>query len=201
MGSLALAGDGFTQSAQAPDGDELFEAFLAEVRSLTADFEQTLWADQRLLETARGSVSLKRPNHFLWRYSEPIEQSVIANGRELWMYDVELAQATLAPLDEAGPSPALLLSGDAAVRDAFEVVRSFAADGLDWIELAPKLDGSDFTSVLIGFEDHTPQRLELVDGLEQVTRIELANVALNPDLPDSLFEFEPPPGVDVLGGG
>jgi outer membrane lipoprotein carrier protein len=197
-----LASDGFTQPAQAPAGDELFATFLTEVRSLTADFRQELWtADQRLLETANGSVSLKRPNHFLWRYAEPIEQSVIANGRELWMYDVELAQATLAPLDEAGPSPALLLSGDEAVRDGFEVVRSFALDGLDWIELAPKIEGADFTSVLIGFEGRTPQRLELVDGLNQVTRIELSNVALNPDLPDALFEFEPPPGVDVIGGG
>ena len=68
------------------------------------------------------------------------------------------------------------------------------------MKLAPKADASDFTSVLIGFDGTAPQRLELVDGLNQVTRIELANVIVNPDLADTVFEFRPPAGVDVIGG-
>ena len=43
-------------------------------------------------------------------------------------------------------------------------------------------------------------QLELVDGLNQVTRIELENLAVNPDVADSTFEFKPPAGVDVIGG-
>jgi len=36
--------------------------------------------------------------------------------------------------------------------------------------------------------------------LNQITRISLANVAVNPELAGSVFEFTPPPGVDVIGG-
>ena len=98
------------------------------------------------------------------------------------MYDVELAQVTVAPLDDTvGSSPAMLLSGDRDVRDG---VRRRATptrvDGLDWVKLAPKAGGSDFTSVLIGFSGSAPRRLELVDGLNQVTRIELENLVVNP---------------------
>ena len=200
---ILLAGHAWAQSATAEaDGEQALDSFLNDVRSLTADFRQELWtADQRLLETATGTLSLKRPNRFLWHYVEPIEQSVVADGKDLWMYDVELAQVTVAPLEDSSTSsPAMLLSGDRAVRDGFDVVRSFAVDGLQWVELKPKLGGTDFTSVRIGFNDNTPERLELVDGLNQVTRIEFSSVVVNPDLTDAAFDFEPPPGVDVIGG-
>jgi len=54
--------------------------------------------------------------------------------------------------------------------------------------------------VLIGFDGNAPQRLELVDGLNQVTRIVFANVVVNPSLDDGIFRFQPPAGVDVIGG-
>jgi chaperone LolA len=177
------------------------EAFLGGVRSLTADFTQELYsADQRLLETETGTFSLARPNRFRWSYVEPTELVVVADGEKLWMYDVELAQVTVAPLDEtAASSPAMLLSGDRGIRETFNVVKTYALDGLDWVKLAPKADASDFVSVLIGFQGNAPQQLELVDGLNQVTRIQFANVVVNPELADSVFRFDPPVGVDVIG--
>ena len=178
------------------------DAFLSGVKSLTADFKQEIFAaDQRLLETDTGKLSLSRPNRFRWTYAAPNEIVVVADGKKLWTYDVELAQVTVAPLDDTvGSSPAMLLSGDRGVRDGFDVVETATRDGLDWVKLAPKAGASDFTSVLIGFEGKSPRRLELVDGLNQTTRIALANVVLNPELADGVFQFEPPAGVSVLGG-
>ena len=77
----------------------------------------------------------------------------------------------------------MLLSGDRSVRDGFDVVQTYNADGLDWIKLVPKNGGADFSSVLIGFKGKAPQRLELVDGLNQVTRIELENSRSIPTSP------------------
>jgi outer membrane lipoprotein carrier protein len=186
----------------AADGFAALEAFLDGVQRLTADFTQELYGtDQGLIETQTGTLALERPNRFRWSYREPTELVIVADGEKLWMYDVDLSQVTVAPLDETvGSSPAMLLSGDRGVRDAFDVVESYSRDGLDWVKLAPKAAGSDFASVLIGFEGPAPQRLELVDGLNQVTRIVLDNVVVNPDLPGDAFEFRPPAGVDVIGG-
>jgi outer membrane lipoprotein carrier protein len=186
--------------AAAPDGLATLEAFLDGVQSLTADFKQELWtADQELLQTETGSLSLKRPNRFRWTYEEPTELVVGADGRRLWIYDVELAQVTVSPFENVGASPAILLSGDRNVREQFEVVDSYRADDLDWVKLRPLAASSDFTSVLIGFRGTAPQRLELVDGLNQVTRIELTELEVNPALADDTFELEVPDGVDVLG--
>jgi outer membrane lipoprotein carrier protein len=184
------------------DGAEALELFLDEANTVQAQFHQELWdAEDRLVETAVGTLSLKRPNRFLWSYREPIEQLVIADGERLWIYDVELAQVTVTPLDEpVAATPAMLLSGDQAVRDGFEILESFDADDLSWVRLVPKLEGTDFRSVLIGFRNGNLARLELVDGLDQVTRIEFSEVLINTELADALFEFLPPDGVDVIGG-
>jgi outer membrane lipoprotein carrier protein len=186
----------------AAQGMATLEAFLDGVQSLTADFKQELWtADQKLLQTETGSLSLKRPNRFRWTYVDPTELVVAADGTRLWIYDIELAQVTVAPFDDTiGASPAMLLSGDRNVREEFEVVETTTADGLNWVKLAPLAGGSEFGSVLIGFNGTAPRRLELVDGLGQITRIELDNLDVNPELADQLFELEVPAGVDVIGG-
>jgi outer membrane lipoprotein carrier protein len=178
------------------------EAFLEDVQSLTADFKSQLWsADQELQQTETGTLSLKRPNRFRWTYSEPTELVVVADGSQVSIYDVELAQVTVAPFDSVGASPAMLLSGDRDVREQFEVVEAHEADGLSWVKLRPLAGGADFSSVLIGFSGTVPQRLELVDGLNGTTRIELDNLDVNPDLADEVFELHVPPSVDVLGEG
>jgi outer membrane lipoprotein carrier protein len=194
-------------SAQQPQDDAqaglaTLEAFLDGVQSLTADFKQQLWsADQELQQTETGTLSLKRPNRFRWTYVEPTELIVVADGSQLSIYDVELEQVTVAPFDSVGASPAMLLSGDRNVREQFEIVDTYPADGLSWVKLQPLAGGSDFTSILIGFSGTAPRRLELVDGLNGITRIELDNLDVNPELADDVFKLEVPDGVNVLGDG
>lgn len=185
---------------EAASGAARLEAFLDDIRSLTADFKQELWsADQELIQTDTGSLSLQRPNRFRWTYDDPAKLVVVADGTRLWIYDVELEEVTVTPFDEVGTSPAMLLSGDRKVREEFDVVGTHTLEGLDWIKLEPT-GGSDFASVSIGFSGTEPRRLELVDGLGQVTRIELDHLVVNPTIDDDVFELDVPAGVHVIGG-
>ncbi|HEY3519140.1 MAG TPA: outer membrane lipoprotein chaperone LolA [Gammaproteobacteria bacterium] len=190
-------------SAQsAPDGIARLEAFLDGVHSLTADFKQELWTeDKRLQQTDTGSLSLKRPNRFRWTYEAPAELVIVADGEKLWIYDVELKEVTVTPFDDTvAASPAVLLSGDRNVREDFDVVQAYTLDALDWVKLEPR-GTSDFSSIAIGFSGMEPRRLELVDGLGQITRIELDNLVVNPEIADDVFKLDVPPGVDVNGDG
>jgi outer membrane lipoprotein carrier protein len=197
---IAVAHGASAQSA--PDGIARLDAFLDGVHSLTADFKQELWTDNgRLQQTDTGSLSLKRPNRFRWTYAAPSELVIVADGEKLWIYDVELKEVTVTPFDDTvGASPAVLLSGDRNVREDFEVVQSYTLDALDWVKLEPR-GASDFSSIAIGFNGNEPRRLELVDGLGQITRIELDNLVVNPDIAADVFKLDVPPGVDVNGDG
>ncbi|MGI9258030.1 MAG: outer-membrane lipoprotein carrier protein LolA, partial [Gammaproteobacteria bacterium] len=118
----------------------------------------------------------------------------------LWIYDVDLSQATVTPLDDlADATPAMLLSGNLGIRDSFETIESFSAEGTDWVQLAPTASGADFRSILVGFRGGELASLELLDALDQVTRIDFTDVVENADLSDDLFLFDPPRGVDVIG--
>jgi outer membrane lipoprotein carrier protein len=210
LASVAAIHGASAQSASNDIGIARLEAFLDGVHSLTADFKQELWTDDgRLQQTDTGSLSLKRPNRFRWTYEAPAERKrpdptelvIVADGAKLWIYDVDLKEVTVTPFDDTvGASPAVLLSGDRNVREDFDVVQAYTLDGLDWIKLEPR-GASDFSSIAIGFSGAEPRRLELVDGLGQITRVELDNLVVNPEIADDVFKLDVPPGVDVNGDG
>ena len=162
--------------------------------------QELLGPGSEVLELATGDLSMRRPGQFSWHYVEPIDQLVVADGTNLWIYDAELEQATVTPLDGAAPaSPAMLLSGEATLDSEFEVTETFDAESLSWVRLSPKPAGSDFKEVLIGFRAGQLAELRLLDSLDQVTTLQFSDLRINPELADSLFEFVPPPGVDVIG--
>ncbi len=183
------------------NGSGVLDRFIEETRTLQADFGQELLdGEGNLVEAASGTFSLKRPNRFLWTYAEPFEQQVVADAENLWIHDVELAQVTVSPLEGAiASSPAMLLSGDGRVRDGFEITESSTDGEIVWISLAPREQGADFRSVQLGFDTGELFALVLVDALGQVTSIVFQNVALNGDIEDEFFQFEPPAGTDVIG--
>lgn len=192
---LALIG-----TAAAAESDPLAE-FLASTRTLRAEFRQELRdGEGRVQEVSTGTVLIKRPNRFEWLYREPYQQLVLADGERLWVYDKDLGQASVATLGEAlAATPAMLLSGERAVSDEFEVQASFTREDLDWVLLVPKKLSSDFRSVALAFRSGGLALMELKDNLGQTTWIEFSQVEPNPTLADELFQFQPPPGVDVIG--
>jgi outer membrane lipoprotein carrier protein len=178
------------------------ERALGALQSVRAEFVQEL-VDPRTKTTQRatGTLFLKRPGRFRWDYAQPA-QVIVSDGDRLWLYDEDLEQVTVRRVkDTLSQTPAMLLSGQARIRDGFVVRAAAAAGGLDWVRLLPKRADTDFRELRLGFAGDTLQRMEFEDKLNQLTRIELRRVERNVRLDDSLFTFVPPPGTDVIGPG
>lgn len=197
-GAIAGAGEPGSPSAE---GRALIEEFVGGVETMQGRFEQSLVdANDRVVETSAGSFEIARPGRFRWSYSEPYEQLLVADGRNVWSYDVDLAQVTVKPQAQAlGSTPALLLGGADEVLEDFAVVDSFEDRGTTWVRLVPEEAESSFTSVELGFTGGRLSRMIFADNLEQTTLVALFDVQLNEPLDPSRFEFKPPPGVDVVG--
>ncbi len=58
---------------------------------------------------------------------------------------------------------------------------------------------SDFVTVRIKFTDDAIQLMELIDRVDQTSRISFSDVKPNADIDDSLFEFEVPKGASLIG--
>lgn len=182
-------------------GRALVEAFVEGVDTMQGRFEQSLVdANDRVVETSAGSFEIQRPGRFRWTYTEPYEQILVADGRNVWSYDVDLAQVTVKPQAEVlGSTPALLLGGADEVLEDFAVVDSFEDRGTTWVRLVPEETESSFSSVELGFTDGRLSRMIFADNLEQTTLVALFDVRLNEPVDPSQLEFTPPAGVDVVG--
>lgn len=179
---------------------EVLQRRLDAMQSMQADFEQRMYnTKQELTQSSSGQFSLLRPGRFRWDYLAPFEQTIVADGERLWIYDADLEQVTVRRMDAGlGSTPAMLLSGVADVSEAYSVSSRYAAEGVDWLELEPRAADSDFGRVRLGFIAGQLTVMDLVDSLGQTTRILFSAIRQNPDLGDELFEFETPEGADVI---
>ncbi len=178
------------------------EQFLASVHSFSANFEQVLLdADRAELQRSEGTVVIARPQRFRWEYRTPYAQTIISNGKTFWIYDSELDQVTVKPMDTAlGRSPAMLLSTDRPLTDDFVITDLGEHNGRSWVMLEPKDTESDFNRIRIAFKGKTLVTMELNDSFDQVTRLHFSGMNINPELSEREFEFETPDGADVLDG-
>jgi len=185
----------------ADTGVARMSAFLKDVKTLKADFSQVvLDANGKQVKQSTGTLVIKRPDHFRWDYAKPNAEIIVADGKRLWLYDVELQQVTVKPLDATlAASPAVLLAGSNDVDKSFTVADLGEKDGLAWVQLTPKVKDSDFDSVKLGFKGDDLSVMELKDNLGNLTRISLDNVHRNPAVGDGSFHFTPPAGADVIG--
>jgi outer membrane lipoprotein carrier protein len=203
--ACSLAAPGAAAAAAA--GTTALDGYLSGLTTWSAQFTQSAVDSKgkRVAESdASGRFLIVRPGRFRWE-SAPKEdpQAVtltIADGRNLWIYDQDLEQATVKRMrDELPQSPALLLAGDASLRDAFEVTSSGRRDGLDWVRARPKDAESDFREAQFGFRGRELARLVVVDKLGQRATLVFTGVRRNVAVDPKLVQFEPPPGVDVIG--
>jgi outer membrane lipoprotein carrier protein len=186
----------------AADSVARVDAYLGSLRTLTAEFVQVVQDRQgQVTDRATGTLTISRPNRFRWDYRQPFEQTIVADGRQLWLYDPDLQQVTVRSLEQGlGATPAMLLSGAGKVGDAFTAGPVEQARGWTWLRLVPKQKGTDFERVSLALTaGNELAAMELVDKLGQTTTIEFAQVKRGMTLADSTFRFVPPPGVDVIG--
>ncbi len=200
-----LVGSAFAQDEpvldQDSDGRQLLEDFLSNVTTLSARFEQQLIdADDAVIETSSGTLDLRRPGQFRWSYFDPYQQVLVADGLNIWSYDIDLEQVTVKAQDEAlGSTPAILLGGSSDVLEDFDYIGSLNDRGTVWVRLRPRDTDNGFNKVELGFTDGNLSRMLFVDNLEQTTIVALFDVEINEPVDDATFAFTPPAGVDVVG--
>ncbi len=187
-------------SAMADQGAERLARMLEPVDTYVADFDQQILdgSGQRLQE-ANGRMWLSRPGRFRWEVNAPYEQVVVSDGEQVTLFDPDLAQATVQPLDErVTHTPALLLSGSAGqLTDNYEVTSSQQGTA-EIFELVPKSPDTLFEELKLTFYGERLGFLQMTDSTGQRTAIEFDDVEQNVSVEDARFDLTLPEGTDVI---
>jgi outer membrane lipoprotein carrier protein len=189
------------EDVTADEGAQLVAAFVNDIATLQGRFEQSLVdADGEVLERTSGTLQIQRPGQFRWTYLEPYEQQLVADGLNIWSYDVDLAQVTVKPQQQAlANTPALLLGGSEDALEQFNNDGSYVEAGTTWVKLSPKNTDSGFLRVELGFRRERLYRMVFFDNLQQTTLVALHDVVINVPFEPGAFVFDVPAGVDVVG--
>jgi len=175
--------------------------FSSTMSSFSAEFTQTVYdSDSVALQESAGIVELMRPGRFRWTYTEPASQVIVADGVTLWVYDEDIKQVTVQPQSATlGAAPIGLLSGERTIESEFDVTEVGTEKGLQWFELKPLVQDTDFNAVYIALDSNGLHAMELRDNFDQATQIKFSNFKKNIAIEDERFTFEPPDGTDVVG--
>ena len=201
--------------ADTPGADNALEHYLAGLNSISATFTQTVTnGEGAQVESGSGKLLVLRPGRFRWEYLPAASsgqsggkaagdqgQVLVADGKNLWFYDRELAQVTVKPVETAlSATPIVLLSGSSAeLHDSFEIASAAPRDGLDWVEVRPRAAEADFTLARLGFNGDKLSRMIVSDRLGQTVQLDFSRSVRNARVDAASLTFKPPAGVDVIG--
>ena len=204
---------GFVVAAHA-DSIEVLAAFLKTTQSAQARFVQTVTTPARPGRAARqkkssGHFSFFRPEHFRFDYEKPYAQSIVADGRTLWVYDKDIAQVSSKPLTQAllnTPAAVIAWAQDLkALEKVFLLEAQPMQAGLEWVKLTPVQKEGPMQFLRIGMRASGAgvalASLEMTDAFNQQSVLVFEDFVFNPKgVGLESFVFKPPPGVEVIQG-
>lgn len=155
-----------------------------------------------------GTLWLKKPGKMRWEYDQPRKKLFLSDGKTAWFYvpgEQQARKEAVSKLDDIR-SPLRFLLGKTKLRKEFNE-----------LGIAPNIKPEKPGDLVLrgspkGMEDRVPlvilevtpdgqiDRIEIEETDGAVTDFRFSDVADNIAVADSLFDFKPPAGVEVVEG-
>lgn len=177
------------------------ERFAAEMDGFQAEFTQTVKSqDGHIQDQTQGNVWLQSPDKLRWVYTGEFPEIIVADGKNIWIYDESLEQVTVKPQsDQATDSPLMILADVRQLDEQFQVTELGDFEDMSLLELKSLDSETEFERILLGLVQDGIRMMAMEDSFGQRTEIHFENVLINQPMDPELFRFTPPEGADVVG--
>lgn len=205
-GSAFGAGPGGRESAQ--KAARALEAHYRHAKTLEAIFLESYRGGDDDLRVESGTVYFRRPGLMRWDYESPQKKLFLIDGRMAWFYVPASHTASRAAVRQSADwrTPFALLTGKANLHDLCGRVTLVPNPGGPGAPPAEHVVLDCAPKKREGFLD-AQLELDQLDRIVRVvvrqpgdieTEVRFARWKENLPLPESLFQFQPPPGVAVV---
>ncbi len=200
------------QSASPPDGSDgaLARSLVRRVEERhgrTSDLEARFTQSYRsgLLGrevVERGQVFIRRPGRMRWEYKDPEAKLFVSDGRTFYFYVPADRQVVVSEQDPERSLAGRLLSGRGGVLEEFTAsLEEPLEEGTLRVKLVPRREQAEVQRAFLEVEPTGRIRSILLEDVQgNRTRFRFENVRENTGLPEKLFRFDVPAGVEVIRG-
>lgn len=180
---------------------DLISSYFSDLKSFQGSFVQSVIdINGEIVQNAEGKVWIQRPARFRWDYETPYRQQIVADGKQIWTYDEDLEQATVREVDEAlSSTPAMLLSSYRPLAEVMDWEQTSTEAGTTWYRLGPKQQDASVEELFIAFEHNELALIRVLDGFGNQTEIRFSDSKRNQVIDSERFQFNIPPGTDIIG--
>jgi outer membrane lipoprotein carrier protein len=156
-------------------------------------------------EHEEGTVYFKNPRRMHWSYEKPKAKKLIINPQKAWLY---VPDDHAVYIQDAGKMyksrlAVRFLSGIGKLKADFRI--SFSqpstdAQGHHLLTLVPKASELGVDKLYLTVDKDSMQIIEcrFADMYGNTTRIQFRNMKINTGVPEQMFTFKPPAGVEIM---
>ena len=190
----------FAAESSGPARAEL-ERFANGLDYFQADFTQTVKSqDGRVQDQTHGKLWLRTPDKLRWVYTGEFPETIVADGKNIWIYDVSLDQVTVKPQSkQASDSPLMILADVGQLDQQFNVTELGVLEEMLLLELRSRDEESEFERIILGLDSNGIRMMVMEDAFGQRTEIHFEDTLRNSPVDPALFTFTPPQDADVVG--
>lgn len=150
-----------------------------DIKTFRSDFIQVVKSDDGQQVVYRGKFEAKAPNLAKWVYIKPLEKEIYIDGKDVVIYEPNLAQATITHLKENTDFISILKKATLSSGGKYH---SKVGD----------------TSYELTLKDKKPYLLEFVDEFGNKIEIKFSNISINTPINEKDFVFVPTSDVDII---
>ncbi|MFI5236384.1 MAG: outer membrane lipoprotein carrier protein LolA [Ignavibacteriales bacterium] len=143
----------------------------------------------------KGKVYYKKDNHLRFEFKNVL---IVSDGETSWSYNQKDAKVIITDYENEGNK---IFSIRHIIFDYPQDcdLNTFQSEGKTVLELIPKDDTFSFSSIKLFIDGENLITKALIeDPASGQIQVDLSDYKINNDLPDSLFQFSPPEGSQVI---
>ena len=198
-GSFAVKADDQLKNDIASTCTASLQDILSFIHTIDADFKQITYTEKgEIIQEVEGHLIAERPGNLSWITEAPMEQHIISDNKNLWIYDPDLQQVSIGEFShELSKNPAILFVGSI---DSIELSYSVSCKHsrtTDFL-LTPVTTDSLYQKLEMSFINKIPASMVLSDPLGYRAEIYFIDPQINQVITQKNFQFSPPEGVDII---
>lgn len=199
---VAVSAQAGTEAQATAQAKQNLDSLLQSISTLTADVTQLIVeSDGGILEESDIRMALKKPDGFSWETLSPFPELIVTNGKTLWNYQPDLEQVVIEDWDTSRSElAAQLLNGQTDNLAEEYTIHQLESDNQQTQEfrLNPIALDSVYEEIRISFLNGALEMIYLNNKSGERTVWQFSHLQQNLPLDDSLFEFVPPEGIEVI---